>query len=88
MAAKNARGVGHDDAPERPPVAEAVQAGRLLDLAGKPRKYCRNRNVANAWNSPGMIRPRSVLTQPSVETSTKLGTNVTAAGISKVARIR
>jgi hypothetical protein len=29
-----------------------------------------------------------VLTQPSVETSTKLGTNVTAAGISSVATMK
>ena len=34
-----------------------------------------------------MISPRRLLTQPRVETSTKLGTNVTAAGISSVATV-
>ncbi|TCN44442.1 hypothetical protein EV644_101423 [Kribbella orskensis] len=55
---------------------------------GKFRKYWRNRNVANAWNNPGMIRPRKELTRPRVETSTKLGTKVTAAGISSVATMK
>ena len=34
-----------------------------------------------------MMRPRNVEIQPSVETSTKLGTKVTAAGMSRVAVI-
>ena len=35
-------------------------------------------------NSPGMIRPRKVSTQPSDDTSTKLGTKVTAVGTIRV----
>ena len=61
-----------------------MKAASSISL-GKPRKNCRKRNVASAWKRPGMMRPRSVEIQPRVETSTKLGTNVTAAGISSVA---
>lgn len=42
---------------------------------------------ANAENSVGMIRPRRVEIQPSVDTRTKLGTKVTAAGTIRVPRI-
>src|SRR5690349_1595008 len=52
---------------------------------GKLRKYCRNRNAAKPLNSVGMIRPRNELTQPSDETTMKLGMNVTAPGIISVA---
>ena len=54
---------------------------------GDPRKYWRIRNVADAWNSAGMIRPRRVLIQPTVDTRTKLGTNMTAAGMNRVATV-
>ena len=54
---------------------------------GKLRKYCRNRKTTNAWNRPGTIRPRNELTQPRVETMTKVGTKVTAAGMRSVATI-
>ncbi len=47
----------------------------------------RNRNAASAPNIPGMISPRRVLTQPSDDTMTKVGTNVTADGMSSVARM-
>ena len=63
-----------------------MRAASSISL-GKPRKYCRKRNVASAWKRPGTIRPRRVQIQPSVETSTKLGTKVTAAGMSKVATV-
>ncbi len=54
---------------------------------GKPRKYCRKTKQANAENRVGTISPRSLEIQPSDDTSTKLGTKVTAAGTSRVPRM-
>ncbi|CAM5301186.1 hypothetical protein SALBM135S_04679 [Streptomyces alboniger] len=54
---------------------------------GKPRKYWRKMKQAKAEKRVGTIRPRRVDTQPSDETRTKLGTNVTAAGTIIVPRI-
>ncbi len=54
---------------------------------GKFRKYCRNKNAANPLNSVGMINPRNELTQPSDDTTMKLGMKVTAPGIINVAMI-
>ena len=52
---------------------------------GKFRKYWRNRKAVKPLNRPGITSPRRSLTQPRADTTTKLGTNVTAAGIISVA---
>ncbi len=54
---------------------------------GKPRKNCRNKKVAKAEKITGTMSPRSVEIQPRLDTMTKLGTKVTAAGTIKVTTV-
>ncbi len=87
-AAKTGPRVGHDDPPVRTPVAEPVDPRRVLQLPRETQEVLpEEERRERAENSVGTISPRSVETQPSDETSTKLGTKVTAAGIISVPRI-
>ena len=85
MAAKNPVQLGTTTRQNTPHRFSPSSLPASSSSTGKSRKNWRNRNTLSALNKPGTTRPRRSEIQPRLDTTTKLGTNVTAVGTIRLA---